>query len=120
MGKMGCIRRVNVLLHRGGVILLGFIIGCALAGCGRVAIESRNAIALPDAADSPKGTGFTCTGLTFDATNNEWLVGNVGQELPTEGKMRSTIVRLSADFSSVLGARRVSRYERHSGALRGW
>ena len=59
---------------------------------------------MPDVAGSPVGKGFTCTGLNRDESSGEWLVGNVGQDLPTNEKgMRSTIVRLSGDFSSVLG-----------------
>lgn len=89
----------------GGVFLavLSIAFCFCLHGCGRNAIESREMIALPDAASSPEGRGFTCTGLALDSESAEWLVGNVGQDRPDNGDMRSTIVRLSGDFSTVLG-----------------
>lgn len=58
---------------------------------------------MPDTAGSPAGTGFTCTGFAWDAENGEFLLGNIGQDLSTSKGMSSTIVRLSSDFSTVLG-----------------
>lgn len=99
-------QRLNSLIHRGGVVvLMTTLAGClSLFGCGKDAISSVSTVAMPDVAGGPVGKGFTCTGLNRDASSGEWLVGNVGQDLPTNEKgVHSTIVRLSGDFSSVLG-----------------
>ena len=98
--------RFDLFIHRGGVIVFAItLVWClSLYGCGKDTISSVSTIPMPDVAGSPVGKGFTCTGLNHDASSGEWLVGNVGQDLPTnEEDMRSTIVRLSGDFSSVLG-----------------
>ncbi len=90
---------------RGGVILATLALGCSLclSGCGMPAISAEKTVALPDAAGSPAGTGFTCTGLAWDAKAGEFLLGNIGQDLPTTEGLRSTIVRMSSDFSTVKG-----------------
>ena len=46
------------------------------------------------------GKGFTCTGLTYDKDSDTFLIGEIGGLLPGEQK-KSSIIRLSADFSEV-------------------
>ena len=74
-----------------------------LGGCGGVELDAECTVPMPDLAGSPAGKGFTCTGLAYDAGSDEWLVGNIGKDLPTSDGLRSTIVRLSDDFASVCG-----------------
>lgn len=94
------------LINRKRVIVaaISLVGSLSLCGCGKAAISSVSMVPMPDALDSPEGKGFTCTGLARDESSGGWLVGNVGQDLPTNEKgMRSSIVWLSDDFSSVLG-----------------
>lgn len=48
------------------------------------------------------GHGFTCTGLAYDSKTKTFLVGDIGTQQPG-GTVHSQIVRLSNDFSTVLG-----------------
>lgn len=58
-------------------------------------------IALPDLYQT--GKGFTCTGLTFDASTNTFLIGDIGELQPGGTKSGgSNIVRLSNDFTEVV------------------
>ena len=57
-------------------------------------------VPLPDLYET--GKGFTCTGLAYDATNNTFLIGDIGLLLPNNGAIKSQIVRVSADFQTVV------------------
>lgn len=63
-------------------------------------LNASSIIPLPDLYET--GKGFTCTGLAHDATNNTFLVGDIGILLPNSGTIKSQIVRLSADFETVV------------------
>lgn len=64
-------------------------------------LTATETILLPDLYEA--GKGFTCTGLAYDNGTDTFLVGDIGALLPS-GSIRSQIVRLSADFSTVEGA----------------
>lgn len=61
-------------------------------------LTAAETILLPDLYQ--EGKGFTCTGLAFDRIGDTFLVGDIGALIPS-GQVRSQIVRLSADFSTV-------------------
>lgn len=69
--------------------------------------NSRNTIKrivlLPDVENGNEGRGFTCTGLTYDDTEQCFYVGNYGKMLPTDTTTYNTIVKLSKDGKNVLG-----------------
>ncbi len=48
------------------------------------------------------GHGWTCTGLAHDETTDTFLVGDIGKALPSSSGFASQIVRVSADFSTVI------------------
>ncbi len=58
---------------------------------------------LPDVDMGETGKGFTCTGLSYDETEDIFYVGNVGQGLPSEEGFKQTIVKLSKDGKTNLG-----------------
>lgn len=66
-------------------------------------IEADYVIQLPDIESGETGKGFTCTGLTYHENENVFYVGNIGKSLPQTAGFRPTIVKLSEDFSEVLG-----------------
>ena len=61
-------------------------------------LSTTEAILLPDIYMT--GKGFTCTGLAYDEDSDTFIVGEIGALLPGE-QIRSSIIRLSADFSKV-------------------
>lgn len=63
-------------------------------------LNASSVVPLPDLYET--GKGFTCTGLAYDATSNTFLVGDIGKLLPDSGTIQSQIVRLSADFTTVV------------------
>lgn len=63
-------------------------------------LNASTVVPLPDMYET--GKGFTCTGLAYDATNNTFLIGDIGILLPNSGTIQSQIVRLSADFTTVV------------------
>ncbi len=71
-------------------------------------LTANQKINLPDLYEA--GKGFTCTGLSYDLINNCFLVGDIGILKPNSGTIRSQIIKMSADFSSVLGT--IPLYER--------
>lgn len=62
------------------------------------------------------GHGFTCTGLAYDERNDLFLVGDIGMQQPG-GTMRSQIVKLSTDFTTVIGT--IALYEFTSNDVQG-
>ena len=64
-------------------------------------MKAAREIALPDIYGT--GHGFTCTGLAYDAETNTFLIGDIGKALPSSSGFASQIVRVSADFLSVVG-----------------
>ena len=62
-------------------------------------LNASASIPLPDLYET--GKGFTCTGLAYDETDDTFLVGDIGILQPNSGTIRSQIVRLSSDFSTV-------------------
>ena len=64
-------------------------------------LNADSQIALPDIYNN--GHGWTCTGLAYDPQTNTFLVGDIGKELPSSVGFASQIVRVSYDFSSVVG-----------------
>ncbi len=60
-------------------------------------------IGLPDVAKGNAKNGFTCTGLTFDESENCFYAGNYGKELPSDSAQNMTIVKLSRDCKTNLG-----------------
>lgn len=66
---------------------------------------------LPDAANSPEGAGFTCTGLAYDATSNTFWAGNYGKLHPQDNEIHPSLVNLSFDFSTVLKEIQLESYD---------
>lgn len=63
-------------------------------------LNASRTVPLPDLYEA--GKGFTCTGLAYDATTGTFLVGDIGILLPNSGTIQSQLVRLSADFTTVV------------------
>ena len=63
-------------------------------------LAAYETIALPNIYND--GHGFTCTGLAYDSKTKTFLVGDIGMQQPG-GTIHSQIVRISKDFSTVLG-----------------
>lgn len=66
-------------------------------------VESNSVVKLPDVLNGESGKGFTCTGLTYDAVENVYYMGNIGKITPDIPGCHSTIVKLSDDFTVNLG-----------------
>lgn len=64
-------------------------------------LTASEVVPLPDIYNT--GHGFTCTGLAYDSVNDIFLVGDIGKMLPNSGTIASQIVKLSADFETVVG-----------------
>lgn len=60
-------------------------------------------IPVPDVEFGVPGKGFTCTGLTYDESEDVFYVGNIGKALPSTEGFKSTIVKLSKDGTTNLG-----------------
>lgn len=63
-------------------------------------LNADSVVPLPDIYGT--GHGFTCTGLAYDAESDTFLVGDIGKALPSSPGFASQIVRVSADFLSVI------------------
>lgn len=63
-------------------------------------LYAAETIPLPDIYE--EGKGFTCTGLAYDSVNECFLVGDIGILSPGSGTIRSQIVRVSTDFSTII------------------
>jgi len=61
-----------------------------------------SASTLPDGVGMTPGTGFTITGLAR-AADGTWWAANEGQSEPDDSTYTSSIIHLSADFSTKLG-----------------
>ena len=64
-------------------------------------LNASSVIPLPNIYNN--GHGWTCTGLAYDVLTNTFLVGDIGKELPSSQGFASQIVRVSYDFSAVIG-----------------
>lgn len=64
-------------------------------------LTASSIVPMPDIYGT--GHGFTCTGLCHDTETDTYLVGDIGKELPSSAGFASQIVRLSADFTTVVG-----------------
>lgn len=64
-------------------------------------LTASSIVPMPDIYGT--GHGFTCTGLCHDTATDTYLVGDIGKELPSSSGFASQIVRLSADFTTVVG-----------------
>lgn len=64
-------------------------------------LVASSSVPLPDIYE--QGKGFTCTGLAYDSATDTFLIGDIGILLPNSGTIRSQIVRLSSDFTTVEG-----------------
>jgi len=57
----------------------------------------------PDgASNATSGKGWTSTGLAYDSTDGTWWVGNHGKQLPASPTYASSVVHLSADFTTII------------------
>lgn len=63
-------------------------------------LMATSVVVLPDIYGN--GHGWTCTGLTYDANTDTFLVGDIGKALPSSSGFASQIVRMSHDFQSVV------------------
>ena len=63
-------------------------------------LNASETVMLPDLYEPSKG--FTCTGLAYDAENDQFLIGDIGKLLPSSGTIQSQIVRVTSDFSTVV------------------
>ena len=64
------------------------------------ALTASSVVALPDIYGN--GHGWTCTGLVYDAKTDTFLVGDIGKALPSSSGYASKIIRVSADFGTVI------------------
>lgn len=64
-------------------------------------LTASSVVVLPDIHGN--GHGWTCTGLTYDASNDTFLVGDIGKALPSSSGFASQIVRMSHNFQTVEG-----------------
>lgn len=62
-------------------------------------LTASSVVVLPDIHGN--GHGWTCTGLAYDASNDTFLVGDIGKALPSSSGFASQIVRMSHDFQTV-------------------
>lgn len=62
-------------------------------------LTASSSVPLPDIYE--QGKGFTCTGLAYDSATDTFLVGDIGKLLPSSGTIKSQIVRMSSDFTSI-------------------
>lgn len=74
-------------------------------------------IPLPDIYE--EGKGFTCTGLAYDATNNHYLIGDIGILKPNSGTIQSQIVIVDDEFSSVISTIPVYQSFANMGGIQG-
>lgn len=63
-------------------------------------LNTSSVVPLPDIYNN--GHGWACTGLAYDAASNTFLVGDIGKELPSSQGFASKLIRVSADFESVI------------------
>lgn len=96
----------------------------AAFGWGLPALETSELsplsyISLPDLLGSEPGKGFTCTGLTSNNTDDTWWLGNDGRGAPGDTTHDGSIVRLSADFSTVVSNFLLADYEADLGFTTG-
>lgn len=63
-------------------------------------LTASETILLPDLYE--EGNGFTCTGLSYDDSNDSFLIGDIGAMQPGES-YHSRIIRMSTDFRTVEG-----------------
>ena len=63
-------------------------------------LNAAEEVALPDIHNN--GHGWTCTGLAYDYDTNTFLVGDIGKALPSSSGFASQLVRMSADFETVI------------------
>ena len=63
-------------------------------------LTASSTVPLPDIYNN--GHGWTCTGLAYDESNNTFLVGDIGKALPSSTGFASKIIRVSADFGTVV------------------
>ena len=63
-------------------------------------LNASSTVALPDIYNN--GHGFTCTGLAYDASNNTFLIGDIGKATPSTLGFASKIIRVSYDFLTVV------------------
>ena len=87
--------------------MLYLVVSALIAFLNVHGIKADYVIHLQDAKNSETGKGFTCTGLTYH--ENAFYIGNIGKSLSETNRFQSTIVKLSADFSTVL--EEISLYE---------
>lgn len=86
------------------ILLIAYVIA-HLTGCGQIGTDRPlllSVTALPDTVLSEPGKGFTCTGLTYDADENVFWIGNCGKNLPEAEYSRPTIVKVEKDTLSYL------------------
>lgn len=63
-------------------------------------LSAIKTVALPDIYNN--GRGWTCTGLAYDAESDTFLVGDIGKALPSVEGFASKIIRVTADFLTVV------------------
>lgn len=63
-------------------------------------LNASSVVELPDIYNN--GHGWTCTGLAYDAETDTFLVGDIGKALPSSSGFASKLIRVSADFSTVI------------------
>ncbi len=89
------------------LIMLALIVSCQICELPAPVISAASVIAMPDLYAS--GNGFTCTGLAYDASDDTFLIGDIGLLQPDAAAMKSQILRVTADFKTVV--ERIPLYE---------
>ena len=64
-------------------------------------LNASSIVPLPDIYNN--GHGWTCTGLTYDAATNTFLVGDIGKDLPSSPGFASKLIRGTPNFLEVVG-----------------
>lgn len=79
------------------------IVCITFTGCSKNELTSISATQMPDVEYGEIQKGFTCTGLVYDKNEDVFYIGNIGKDLPTTEGFKSTIVKVSKDFTENLG-----------------
>ena len=68
-------------------------------------------ISLPDSEFYEKGCGFTCTGLTYDLSDDCFWAANYGKCFTDDSNYHPSLLKISKDFSTVLNEIDLSKNE---------
>lgn len=83
-------------------------------------VPQLSAVTLPDGAqNAAAGKGFTCTDIIYDADEDCFWVGNFGRQTPADTTIIPSIVKLSADLSTILDEFNVTNFTGTATSIQG-